>query len=535
MANVVDLMGLPPKHQQVYDFWFDQLDKANKCGGTLTGAIIAGVFPRSGLSKETLATIWKLSDRRKRRTLDRDDFYIALRLVAIAQSKHPVSYDSMLKFQDLPLPVFKGLPLPSGTVNESSVDRSDTDASKSIDEQWMIKKEEKIAYERLFSVADKDGDGLINGEEARTFFAKSGLHKMTLAKIWELSDTDKDHRLNNEEFVIAMHLITGCKRKLSLPSTLPDALAPDAVKNLSSDPANQGADQDQRNDTDEDNDTGFLKPKVKLDIDLNGLDLATLKMMAENAQEQTRTLARQLETATSLVESLETREKELKENVDLKTKGMKFEHERVSEIMQAKDDSKKQLSMQADIISHRALIVKDIQSGHAELIETIESRKKDLKTVKQEVDIRQLQLLQLRANLNSLEELKASQLSMLDLHTEKLKDILMEKNEISEQLASARAELQNLKHESNLLKQAVALQEQARDEQNQQYEETLAIVQVFIRRLLTKFARACQWIKRRHASLFGVHIYPRYFLLEICEIMIVTIISCTREITICIN
>ena len=46
----------------------------------------------------------------------------------------------------------------------------------------------------------------------------------------ELSDVDKDGRLNAEEFAIAMHLLEKAKAGLTLPATLPASLSPSTTK-----------------------------------------------------------------------------------------------------------------------------------------------------------------------------------------------------------------------------------------------------------------------------------------------------------------
>ena len=68
------------------------------------------------------------------------------------------------------------------------------------------------------------------GAEVRPILAKSELSNPILAKVWELSDIDKDGRLSCDEFVIAMHLIEKAKGGLNLPRTLPPELFPGPMK-----------------------------------------------------------------------------------------------------------------------------------------------------------------------------------------------------------------------------------------------------------------------------------------------------------------
>ena len=53
---------------------------------------------------------------------------------------------------------------------------------------------------------------------------QSGLPQLSLAKIWELADSDKDGRLSSNEFVAAMALCEAASRGTPIPETLPAEL-----------------------------------------------------------------------------------------------------------------------------------------------------------------------------------------------------------------------------------------------------------------------------------------------------------------------
>lgn len=62
-------------------------------------------------------------------------------------------------------------------------------------------------YDRWFSLADGDGDGRVTGQDAVIFFARSGLPKESLARVWELANTTKQGFLDRNTFHKAMDLI----------------------------------------------------------------------------------------------------------------------------------------------------------------------------------------------------------------------------------------------------------------------------------------------------------------------------------------
>ena len=62
---------------------------------------------------------------------------------------------------------------------------------------------------------------------------KSKLPKSTLAKIWTLSDIDKDGQLDEEEYALAMYLIDiKLKDDDDVPAALPDLLVPPSKRKL---------------------------------------------------------------------------------------------------------------------------------------------------------------------------------------------------------------------------------------------------------------------------------------------------------------
>uniref|UniRef100_A0A915CXZ7 Intersectin-1 n=1 Tax=Ditylenchus dipsaci TaxID=166011 RepID=A0A915CXZ7_9BILA len=66
--------------------------------------------------------------------------------------------------------------------------------------------------------------GLINGDQARPFFLKSGLPPNILAQIWQLSDLNKDGKLDRLEFSIAIRLIRNSLSGMQLPNFLPESM-----------------------------------------------------------------------------------------------------------------------------------------------------------------------------------------------------------------------------------------------------------------------------------------------------------------------
>ncbi|KAD7479145.1 hypothetical protein R6Q59_008047 [Mikania micrantha] len=79
-------------------------------------------------------------------------------------------------------------------------------------------------YTKVFVEVDKDKDGKITGEQARTLFLSWKLPRDVLKQVWDLSDQDKDNMLSVKEFCIALYLMERYREGHPLPRVLPAGL-----------------------------------------------------------------------------------------------------------------------------------------------------------------------------------------------------------------------------------------------------------------------------------------------------------------------
>lgn len=66
----------------------------------------------------------------------------------------------------------------------------------------------RAVYDGWFRAADADGDGRVTGADAVAFFARSGLERPTLARVWELANSARAGYLDKPSFFRAMDLIS---------------------------------------------------------------------------------------------------------------------------------------------------------------------------------------------------------------------------------------------------------------------------------------------------------------------------------------
>ncbi|XP_031554337.1 intersectin-1-like isoform X2 [Actinia tenebrosa] len=84
----------------------------------------------------------------------------------------------------------------------------------------------RLKYNQMFKSLDFKNTGVLSGEQARSVLIQSGLSQTLLAKIWSLSDLDKDSQLNIEEFALAMFFVDMAKQGKQLPNQVPQELLP---------------------------------------------------------------------------------------------------------------------------------------------------------------------------------------------------------------------------------------------------------------------------------------------------------------------
>ncbi|NXC14678.1 EPS15 factor, partial [Corythaeola cristata] len=178
----------------VYEKFYRQVDSAN------TGRVLASdadVFlKKSGLTDLILGKIWDLADTDGKGILNKQEFFVALRLVACAQNGLDVSLSSL----NLPVPP------PRFTDTGSPSLLSGTASS---DVPWAVKLEDKTKYDAIFDSLNPV-NGLLSGDKVKPVLLNSKLPVDILGRVWELSDIDRDGMLDRDEFAVYCGFCSCC-------------------------------------------------------------------------------------------------------------------------------------------------------------------------------------------------------------------------------------------------------------------------------------------------------------------------------------
>ncbi|XP_056319854.1 epidermal growth factor receptor substrate 15 [Danio aesculapii] len=203
----------------VYEKYYRQVDPSSS---GLVGAGDAALFlKRSGLADLVLGKIWDLADSERKGSLNKQQFFVALRLVACAQNGLEVAYKSLNtavpppKFHDTSSPLQFG-PVPADT-------------------PWVVKAEEKVKFDAIFESLSPVG-GMLTGDKVKPVLLNSKLPVDVLGRVWELSDIDRDGMLDKDEFAVAMYLVYRALESEAVPMCLPAALIPPSKRKPASSP-----------------------------------------------------------------------------------------------------------------------------------------------------------------------------------------------------------------------------------------------------------------------------------------------------------
>ncbi|XP_053286661.1 epidermal growth factor receptor substrate 15 isoform X4 [Pleuronectes platessa] len=193
----------------IYDKYYRQVDPTGS--GRVTAADAALFLKRSGLADLVLGKIWDLADSERKGSLSKQQFFVALRLVACAQNGLEVALKSLNVA--VPPPKFHDTSSPQLAGGEPG------------DTPWVVKPEEKMKFDSIFESLGPAG-GILTGDKVKPVLLNSKLPVDILGRVWELSDLDRDGMLDKDEFSVAMYLVYRALEGEPVPMSLPPPLVP---------------------------------------------------------------------------------------------------------------------------------------------------------------------------------------------------------------------------------------------------------------------------------------------------------------------
>ncbi|ORX45850.1 EF-hand [Hesseltinella vesiculosa] len=195
---------------QVYSELFAKVDTDNK--SIVLKDEATAFFQKASIPNNILTEIWSAADKDSKGFLTKEEFSIALKLIACAQ--HGKLTASPILKTSVPLPQFEGI-----STSKPPLPQSRPPSRPAVD---TISQDERNSYIQLFQ-SSNPVNGILSAVQASTIFRRSNLPQSTLQQVWNLADTRKSGTLNQTEFIIGMHYTSALVNNTlsQLPTTLP--------------------------------------------------------------------------------------------------------------------------------------------------------------------------------------------------------------------------------------------------------------------------------------------------------------------------
>ncbi|OXB58729.1 hypothetical protein ASZ78_010615 [Callipepla squamata] len=452
------MAALVPLSQQfsagipLYETYYKQVDPAYM---GRVGANEAALFlKKSGLSDSVLGKIWDLADPEGKGYLDKQGFYVALRLVACAQNGHEVTLSSL----NLTVPppkfveekakfdgIFESLLPVNGLLSGDKVkpvlmnsklpldilgrvwDLSDIDKDGHLDKDefavqsvnWVVPMSEKMRYDDIFLKTDTDMDGFVSGQEVKDIFMHSGLSQNLLAHIWALADTRQIGKLSKDQFALAMYLIQQKVSKgIDPPQVLSSDMIPPTERNTPIQDSSSSVGSGEFTGVKELDDISqeiaqLQREKYSLEQDIREKE-DSIRQKTNEVQE----LQNDLDRETSNLQELEAQKQDAQDRLDemdqqkAKLKDMlndvrqkcQEETQVISSLKMQIQSQESDLKSQEDDLNRAKAELNRLQQEETQLEQSIQAGKVQLETIIKSLKSTQEEINQARSKLSQLQE-----------------------------------------------------------------------------------------------------------------------------------
>ena len=198
---------LTKEEEIYYNNLFQLADKDKR--GILIGKEGANFLKKSSLPKETLKKIWLISAQTNTHFLEKNEFFIALRLIALAQNNFPFSLNNIITNNPIP-------PFPLFNLNSNHT-------STNPEEIFKIEEKERKKYTLIFN-KHKEYEDKISFKKAYLMWKSINISDDIIKKILTIvKPIQEKNYFNLYEFQICVHFIYK-SRNYEIPSTLPKCL-----------------------------------------------------------------------------------------------------------------------------------------------------------------------------------------------------------------------------------------------------------------------------------------------------------------------
>uniref|UniRef100_A0A2K5PPY4 Epidermal growth factor receptor substrate 15 n=1 Tax=Cebus imitator TaxID=2715852 RepID=A0A2K5PPY4_CEBIM len=445
----------------VYEKYYRQVDTSNT--GRVLASDAAAFLKKSGLPDLILGKIWDLADTDGKGILNKQEFFVALRLVACAQNGLEVSLSSLNlavpppRFHDTISPLLisgtSAAELPwavkvwelSDIDHDGMLDRDEFAVAMflvycalekepvpmslppalvppSKRKTWVVSPAEKAKYDEIFLKTDKDMDGFVSGLEVREIFLKTGLPSTLLAHIWSLCDTKDCGKLSKDQFALAFHLIS---QKLIKGIDPPHVLTPEMIP-----PSDRTSLQKNIIGSSPVADFSAIK-----ELDTLNNEIVDLQREKNNVEQDLKEKEDTIKQRTSEVQDLQ--DEVQRENTNLQK--LQAQKQQVQELLDELDEQKAQLEEQ----------LKEVRKKCAEEAQLISSLKAELTSQESQISTYEEELAKAREELSRLQQETAELEESVESGKAQLEPLQQHLQDSQQEISSIQMKLMEMKDLEN--------------------------------------------------------------------------------------
>lgn len=220
---------LRPEERGIYSSLFDVA--CTKGSNKVEGKDGVDFLKRSGLDKEILKKIWTIAAQPGSISLNKEEFYIALRLVALAQAGKEVSPQAIT--MDIPAspPKFEA---PAGRSNGSETNinaysqrPSESRMQSSIhpeSSKYSITELDVDKYSNIFIKVDTEQKGYLDASQMEFVVNKLNIPKNMQNLLFTIADETGTGMYSKPVAIIVMHLAVLASNGINIPTSIPTEL-----------------------------------------------------------------------------------------------------------------------------------------------------------------------------------------------------------------------------------------------------------------------------------------------------------------------
>ncbi|ORX63721.1 hypothetical protein BCR32DRAFT_251453 [Anaeromyces robustus] len=233
----------------------DEMDLYNEYWNTLSGNsntqvlpenIIVNFYKASNLNNQCLEEIWRLSNPNNVKSISKAEFFLGVRLIALAQKGYNVSnipmnitipqprfmgYENVLmQFQNKKMlkqqPTFNNVNTQQNLLQSSFMVNNNNNRNKiysfsnnTSPVEWFIRQAKRIEYTNIFEKFQKNN--VFHHKSLQELVKDEPVNENDLDKIWALLDKYNIKVIRKAQFIIFMHILESCKSGDAIPMNLP--------------------------------------------------------------------------------------------------------------------------------------------------------------------------------------------------------------------------------------------------------------------------------------------------------------------------